>query len=348
MAYSIEAFNVFHASSEEWNELHTFRKEFHDEQVPERPFMDDKTYENVFQSRFGQKDTKSELLKIKNENEVLGIIRTDYELENSPSYKGNEQNMNFFISILHRGQKDEILLQALASVIKIAEHANRTHLTSFASLEYEKKYLDMVGAEKALVMRENRLYFKELDWEMIKNWIQEGEQKNPETQIMIVEKVPDDIVEEYCKTLTFAGNQSPRDSLEGGDFVTTPEILKKNEERAEIMKIKNHIALTVEKNGEVSGLTELSYYPQDNILTQGLTAVLENYRGRDIAKWLKASLLVHIKDTYNVEYINTINAESNNSMLSINTRLGYKKHDERINYQIKREKLKNYIAMKNN
>lgn len=346
MANKIEEFNVFDASREEWKELHKFRIKFHDEQVPEKPFMDDKTYEKVFQSRFDQKDSKSELLIIKNENEVIGIIRTDYELENSPSYKGNEQNMNFFISLLSKGQKDEIVLQALTSVIGIAERANKNNLTSFATIDYEKKYLDMVGAEKALVMRENRSYFKDLDWEMIQNWIKEGKQKNSETKLMIVEEVPDDIVEEYCKTLTFAGNQAPRDRLEGGDFVMTPENYKKNEREAKIMKIEKHIALTLEKNGEVSGLTELMYYTQNNTLSQGLTAVLENYRGRKIGKWLKASLLVHIRNKYKVAYIKTFNAESNDSMLSINTRLGYEKYSELINYQIKLEELKNYISNK--
>lgn len=340
----IEEFNVFDASEEEWKKLHTFRIKFHDEQVPERLFMDDEAYEKVFQSRFDQKDSKSELFLIKNKNEVIGLLRTDYELENSPSYKGNEQSMNFFISLVSRWQKDEIVLQALANVVRIAEHGNKTHLTSFASLDYEKNYLDKIGAEKALVMRENRSYFKDLDWKMVQNWIEEGKEKNPVTKLMIVEEVPDDIIEEYCKTLTFAGNQAPRDRLEGGDYVTTPESYKKNEERAKIMKTKKYIALTVEKNGEVSGLTELSYYTQNNTMSQGLTAVLENYRGRKIGKWLKASLLVHIKDKYKVEYINTFNAESNDSMLSINRRLGYNKHGELINYQIKLEKLKNYLA----
>ena len=83
-------------------------------------------------------------------------------------------------------------------------------------------------------------------------------------------------------------------------------------------------------------------------MEQNLTGVLENYRGRKIGKWIKASLLLTMKDKYpKVKYIRTFNSESNAPMRAINNKLGYKKHSELIRYQISLETIEKFLNEEN-
>ena len=68
------------------------------------------------------------------------------------------------------------------------------------------------------------------------------------------------------------------------------------------------------------------------------------YRGRKLGKWVKASLLKFIKDKFpDSEAIVTGNAESNDAMLYINKKLGFKKHKENVIAQITLPDLQNYL-----
>ncbi|NHJ26401.1 MAG: N-acetyltransferase, partial [Candidatus Lokiarchaeota archaeon] len=65
-----------------------------------------------------------------------------------------------------------------------------------------------------------------------------------------------------------------------------------------------------------------------------------------IGKWLKASMLLKIREEYpQVKIVTTGNANSNAPMLSINNRLGFKVHKESINAQITIEQLAEFLSL---
>lgn len=67
---------------------------------------------------------------------------------------------------------------------------------------------------------------------------------------------------------------------------------------------------------------------------QSLTGVGEAFRGRGLGKWLKADMLLHVRDRYpEVRCIVTGNADVNAPMLSINTRMGFKTFLSNTAYQ---------------
>ena len=75
-------------------------------------------------------------------------------------------------------------------------------------------------------------------------------------------------------------------------------------------------------------------------LEQELTGVSCEFRGRGLGKWLKAKMILHIKDTYpDVKRIITGNAEANAPMLSINERMGFKKYKGAEGYKFQTEEL---------
>ncbi len=345
MDIALKDFNPQNASKDDWNTFHIYRKKYHSENEPDEPYIDDKTFEKVVKAETSNEMYHIEVFGIQVDQKLAGLLFIQFFPETSDSYKGNENNMMFKIELDKDYRHKGIGSQVLEKVVQLAELYGRSVLITEAQEEDGKLFLQRIGAKIGLTMRENRLYIKDIDWQMVDSWINEAQEKNPETKLQIFTKIPDEIIENYCKTFTFAGNQAPRDDLEMGDFVINPKIYRKRESDNENAGITTNIACTIEQDGMVSGLTELiSIQSVDYMIRQGLTAVLEEERGRKLGKWLKASLLLYIKEKYpNIEYIITGNASSNGPMLAINTQLGFKLHKEKINSQISLSDLKKYL-----
>ena len=120
---------------------------------------------------------------------------------------------------------------------------------------------------------------------------------------------------------------------------------KDDEKRAKDSGATHLTAFIREANGEISGLTDVycipSMVPQ---LHQLLTGVQEKYRGQGKGKWLKAAMLLKIRNQYpDIETIITYNATSNKPMLAINERLGFKLIRELYMFQVELSKVKEYL-----
>ena len=103
--------------------------------------------------------------------------------------------------------------------------------------------------------------------------------------------------------------------------------------------------ITTESDGKISGLTEIMDFPdRPTFIEQRLTGVRQKYRGRSLGKWLKALMLLQIKDEFpKAKIIKTENAATNVPMLAINEQLGFKLFKEGINAQITLENLQQYL-----
>ena len=83
-------------------------------------------------------------------------------------------------------------------------------------------------------------------------------------------------------------------------------------------------------------MTEIRYNRNDRPerVEQGLTGILKEFRGKGLGKWLKAQMILYVKENYSeVTYITTGNAEHNAPMMSINNRLGFKMAYEEKSYK---------------
>jgi len=68
------------------------------------------------------------------------------------------------------------------------------------------------------------------------------------------------------------------------------------------------------------------YNPDDvHLIGQGLTGVREPFRGRGLGKWLKAEMLLRLRQEFpQVRIVSTWNATTNAAMLAINDALGFR------------------------
>jgi len=190
------------------------------------------------------------------------------------------------------------------------------------------------GAKITNLKIKNILDMKDVDWDIVYNWINEGQEKNPD---VIIEGFPghsEKNIERYCELLAELENDSPTVVEEGDQEVK--EIIDPTRYREYFANLKknnksSYTFRSIEPDGQFSALTELFYSKINNpeYLGQGLTGVKKQYRGRGLAKWLKALMLVYIKENLpEAKYWITGNAQHNTAMLSINKRLGFKPYYE--------------------
>ena len=341
-------FDPFKATSEEWNELHDYRKRYHNENMSDFPPIEDGTYEKNIKALKDSPNIDLSSFRIIKNGKMVGTMGIRVTKESSKSYEKKKNELNFNVKLLKKYRRLGIGSIALAKVYEFAQKDNKTLFTSESFHEDGKNFLRKVGAQEGLVVRTNRLEFDNFDWDMVKNWIKEAESKNPDLKLKFYTIVPEEIIQSFCDVATETSNQTPQDNLQTGSIVITPDMHRGLEKQIANAGANQDIAVILDKDNKILGLTFLISMPEDNFLEQQITGVLINQRGKKLGKWLKAGLLLHVKEKYpNKKYIITKNAESNDAMLAVNRKLGFKRLREEIIFQLSLKDLTDYLQAKN-
>jgi GNAT superfamily N-acetyltransferase len=251
----------------------------------------------------------------------------------------------FNFELLSQYRRKRVGTKLLETVLEFAMKYDTSLIIIQTSEEDGKQFAKRIGAQEASVEGENRLDMTKLNWDMLNDWAKEGPLRSPDSKLEFFEDCPEDIIEDYCLIYTEVMNQAPRDELEVGDMIETPERRRMAEKHNKTNNRPWLTAITREPNGDISGLTEVFYIPSmDPLIFQDLTGVQEKYRGSGKGKWLKAIMLLEVKKRFStVNTVVTMNATTNAPMLSINDRLGFKLHKEISAIQMKTEDLEQYL-----
>jgi GNAT superfamily N-acetyltransferase len=265
--------------------------------------------------------------------------------ESAKMFENNKHLAIVEISLLPEYRRKGIGRKLLVKAYRFAKESGKGVVILNTSEPSGRAFFKAIGAQEALASAENRLYMNDVDWKMMQLWSDEGPVRSDGSMIQFFSTVPEEIVEPYCVLFTEVGNQAPLDELDINDLILTPETLRKMESDREAMGLVQLVAITTESNGDISGLTEITYRPErETMLSQGLTGVQEIYRGKGLGKWLKAAMLLQIrKDFPKVKIVSTGNANSNAPMLAINKMMGFKLHKEKVDAQITVDQLEQYL-----
>jgi GNAT superfamily N-acetyltransferase len=347
MEIELRPFDPFKATEEEWRDFHEYRYKRYPEAHQGDPITADEVVEKSL--RFMREEEHIETHSVHQRggsDEWIGLIRVSHIKENSKSYEENKHICYIYnIALLTPYRGKGIATKLLEVVLEYVKRHKKSLIIADTTEADGKKFIKKLGAQEALSGVENRLDLTKLDWDMVGEWVKEGPVRSPESKIEFFEDCPDDIIEEYCKLYTEIGNQAPREDMDVGDFVTTPELRRQYEKFQKDVDVTWLTAITREPNGDISGLTEVLYRPsKDPLIFQELTGVPEKYRGSGKGKWLKAVMIQEVKKRWpTVTSVVTGNATSNAPMLSINNRLGFKVHKESIVAQMKTKDLEKYL-----
>lgn len=347
MEYEIQPFDLKNASDEEWKQFYNFNCNSGTELFPDFPTPDLATMKTNMIENLVFCDVEAHIVtKVDPPSEAIGWLRCTFLRESDPSFPGNEDVCKIHLTVLKDYRRMRIARELLAYACEHAMKYNRTKFTGALLNDAARKFLQRIGGNEALAYRISQLQLKDVDWELMTQWMEEGPMRSPTSRLEFHSSIPDSILEDYCKVYTEVLNQAPRDELTIGDEVFTPEKWKIIEERARETGELWQTALVMEQNGDISGLTDFGYNKAvPTIINQYLTGVQEKFRGRGLGKWLKAAMLLKIREDFpDVEVIATANATSNEPMLSINERMGFRLKQESYEYEVDLQKVKEYLA----
>jgi RimJ/RimL family protein N-acetyltransferase len=205
------------------------------------------------------------------------------------------------------------------------------------------KFLKWMAAVGKSAGAENRLQLAAVDWAMLRRWVDDGARRSPQTKLEVYDgHLPEEMWQDYCPQFAALLNTMPWDELDHGDITVTPAQLADWYQRLDEQGATDFIMLTREPDGTISGITDMNYAPyKAEFIEQGFTGVRPDARGRGLGKWLKAAMLLHVREIYpDLKTVSTGNAASNAPMLAINKKMGFKEHRKGNEYQISLEKLR--------
>ena len=340
--YKIVSFNPIDASEPLLEAYLTFDDMINMELTPEQGLTSKDSRKKNLKILDPTRDN-SYWLAVKSSNNnltVIGYSRLSVLNQSSPAYEQNGHIAGCSILVISDYKNKKIGTNMLERVVeKALQYPQVTHLMFRTYNESGYFFLERKGAE--LVLEQNHSYLKisEVDWIMINDWNNKGHELANNEKIKMIEiegSIPDDIIDEYASLYTEIMNQQPLGSLQLRN-VTTPEVLRTRAEHMKKIDQHWHTLLTIEKNKQISGLTEFHYgYNQPDVIFQLLTGVKDEYRKRGIGKWLKAKMLLFMKEHYpDVKYIETTNTVTNAAMISINKRMGFKDKEPLKFYELR-------------
>lgn len=345
--FIIETFDIPTATDEQWEEMIDLRQIIHHTNNPDDPApnreLQRKSWEQYPDNPFMRPHFFS--IRSSETDKLIGLYVYGYAKETHPQYEDQKHvafaDMFLLEDYRRRGYGTEILRELIQNLQAIG---NITIAQCDTNIADGEKFAEAFGGSIAIRAVSNRLYAKDIDWAMLEDWYAETSDlatTNNVTMEHFEGLINEDDLEQYAKFYTEVMNQQPFEELEGVENTFTPDLMRQNEERLAKTGTIHVTKIAREADGTISGMTEFFYNPANpHKLEQGLTGVQQNYRGRKLGKWLKAAMMLHIRDTYpELQFINTTNANSNAPMLAINNKLGFKLYKQNTAYKFQLNEL---------
>ena len=211
--------------------------------------------------------------------------------------------------------------------VMLVETADRPDYTALAVT---------MGFEQAYAEIERRQDLSQMDWPTLDAEYADAEREAVAYELVrIAPAVPEELLAAVA-TMTAAINDAPTEALDIEDEVYTPQRIRDAEAAAAGRNRRLYrLVARHQETGELAGQTVIAIEnEQPWHAYQYDTSVLAAHRGHRLGLLLKIGMLRWLRDAEpQVRFIGTYNAASNDHMIRVNERLGYKVIDQAICWQ---------------
>lgn len=329
-------FEPARATREEWARLHRFRRLLHGEERPDEPPEPDAAAEAGL--RQGEPFYEERHLVLERDGEVVSRLSISAVRPGTVEFESNRHHVHATIEVHpdHRRRRvGASWLPALAAYARGRE----ANLVSFdVGLESGHRFAEWLGAKARMQELESRLWLDRADWPRIESWlaIDPGGHRLERYEPF----PPSAIWDAYARGYTELERHVPREQMQIGDWILTPERMAVHERVLREKGRTLHVLAAWDGEG-LSGITEMIHAEHEpDALEQQLTAVHPRARGRGLARLLKARLLVELRGRYpDARFVRTWNAGSNDAMWAINQEMGFVRHRLYVGYQVEVDRL---------
>jgi GNAT superfamily N-acetyltransferase len=323
------------ADAETWTRFHELRHMQENERRPDDPVQPDDEVEARMK--------KGNPFEFQHWYQIVrdGIPMSSFYAESvTPANAEYETNKHLFWTdafVRPEERRKGVATRWLPLVVELMKKHGCTSVGFYAEEDAAHEFLKWVGAGPKLTDIESRLKLSAVDWPMLERWTREGAEQSPQTKLEIIDgPLPDAMLPDFAPQLSLILNTMPMEDLDIGKIVMTPERIKYWQERQAMVGEVTHTVIAREPDGSMSGMTDVTWAPyRRTLIHQQFTGVMPEARGRGIGKWLKAAMLLHLRDLYpDAEWVVTDNAHSNDPMLKINRTLGFAPYRTGSEYQM--------------
>lgn len=343
--YDIQLFSINSANEEEKELWYELKACFHAETLPQEPFAP-KTELLDQEIRLNSIQNSTEWA-IWNNNKSMMIGKCRIHTHKTSSEK---EIAGFSLLIRESFRRQGLGTACLKHILNSAEESGykllRTQSSDYCSASGE--FLQEIGCRVIGTSHWNELLLKDLNHKAVETWI-----NLPDTsslQINIHEcygTFPDDFIEKITNFYQIVYDAEPaKDGVRKEEIHFSPEDIREGDKLFFANGNKQRIVIyaTEATSEKLLGITSLVWVPSRPAkLSQYYTAVTPEVRQMGIAKRLKAEMITKIRNELpEAEKIWSGNADSNDAMLSINRKLGFKPCIASTSWEIETDTLSRY------
>lgn len=323
-----------------WTRYHELRRTEQAEARPDDPLRPDAEAEALLKR--GDPFRTNEWYEISRDGRMLSWFHGELVSPNNPEHETNKHLYDADFYVMPDVRRRGIGTSWLPLIAQRMRAHGCTTLGFWVEQDVGREFMKWLGAEARLQEIESRLALSDVDWTMVERWVAEGAARSPQTKLEIYDgRVPEAMWPDFAPQLSSMLNTIPFEALDHGDTIVTPEMLGEWYARLELSGETQHTVITREPDSVISGITDTTWADfRRKIIHQQFTGVRPGARGRGIGKWIKAAMLLHLRELYpDAEWVSTENAGSNAPMLKINRALGFKAYRNGTAYQMSLENL---------
>ncbi|QOF76361.1 N-acetyltransferase [Variovorax sp. 38R] len=339
-------FDPQRASAEEWAQALAYWRQRHDEDYPGEPQPDDAhTQQNVQQHtplhvvhRAFARDAQGR---------IVGSLNMGVRREGSPDYATFAPFIDVWGGVLRSHQRQGVASTLLHRLLALMEARDPSTATFKTHLPEGRAFLAAIGATEKHRSIENRMAFDSLDWAALARWRADALAPAHGLRLEIhAGRVPFDRLATLMAPLSALLEDAPTSALERAPLRFELEGFHAWYAELDRSGGEHFLVLLRDANDEVAAVCDASWsqlYPDR--MFQRLTGVARAWRGKGLAKGVKAIMLQLVRERHpEVVMAVTHNAEVNAPMLAINRRLGFAAHRHDGVYQIGRESLRAFLS----
>ena len=202
-----------------------------------------------------------------------------------------------------------------------------------------------LGATPGLPMKINQLVLAEVDRARLREWA--AISPSGYRLARVDGAVPADVMQAYLQSAN-GMNDAPKGEIDFGEWKLTEEQVHEREDWLRKAGQEWWLLVAVhEATGEGAGFTEVTYDPRvPHVIQQQGTATIPAHRGHRLGLWLKAVMLERVlAERTQAKFIRTGNANTNEQMLEINTKLGFTHAWQTTLWQVKQADARKVVGL---
>jgi GNAT superfamily N-acetyltransferase len=326
------------ASPERWLAYHAFRRTLAAELWPDDPVLSDAEVEYEMKEVVPLWEARRWLALLG--ADVVGSCWVGFRRPGTPDAAEHSRFISGSSSVRADMRRRGIGTLLLREVHTLMHELDKTLLTLWAHKPPGYAFLEHVGAVAKHSQVESRAVLAAMDWPRLRAWEATAESLGL-TWEEYAGRVPRDRILDLLPVFTTLFADVPFGNLERAPITSEIADYDRWYERMDRVPGAHHLILLRDAGGEVAGLSDAGWDSRrPDFIYQHFTAVARPWRGRGLARALKARMLrqVHARHP-EAKAMVTSNAETNAPMLSINARVGFAVHERFVTYQITREGL---------